>query len=304
MYMSLYRWWKDLFGEIKLSYARDRMVECYFWSNTVYYEQEHARARIFLAKIIALTSLLDDTYDVYATLEDSKKLNEAIQRWDLRYTSILPEYLKKYYVKLVSTFREMEAELNPDEKFRVAYSRKSFQTLSSHYFHEAEWFHNNYIPSFKEHIDVAVISSGAPMICVTSLVGMGDVATKEAFEWAISCTDAIQAAGEVTRFVDDLAAFKNGKNKMDVATSVECYINEYKVSDEVAIAKIEALDQDAWKTMNRAYLEHRALLPLVKRAANLAMSMEYLFLNKRDAYTFSKYNKETIEKVFIKPIPL
>jgi hypothetical protein len=25
--------------------------------------------------------LLDDTYDSYATLEDSRKLNEAIQRW-------------------------------------------------------------------------------------------------------------------------------------------------------------------------------------------------------------------------------
>jgi hypothetical protein len=63
-----------------MSYARDRMVECYFWSNMVYYEQEHRRARVILAKIIALTSLLDDTYDSYATLEDSRKLNEAIQR--------------------------------------------------------------------------------------------------------------------------------------------------------------------------------------------------------------------------------
>lgn len=55
---------------------------------------------------------------------------------------------------------------------------------------------------------MSVISSGAPMICVASLIGMGDVATKEAFEWAIGCTDAVKASGEVTRFVDDLAAFK------------------------------------------------------------------------------------------------
>lgn len=46
------------------------------------------------------------------------------------------------------------------------------------------------------------------MICVALLVGMNDVATKEAIEWAIGCTDAVKASGEVTRFVDDLAAFK------------------------------------------------------------------------------------------------
>jgi hypothetical protein len=37
---------------------------------------------------------------------------------------------------------------------------------------------------------------------------MGDVATKEAFEWAIGHTDAIRASGEVSRFMDDMADFK------------------------------------------------------------------------------------------------
>ncbi|KAL6609666.1 hypothetical protein ACP70R_039635 [Stipagrostis hirtigluma subsp. patula] len=91
---------------------------------------------------------------------------------------------------------------------------------------------------------------------------------------------------------------------MDIATSVECFINEHKVAKEVAIAKIEALDQDAWKTMNQAYLECGPLLPLVKRVANLAMSMEFLFQNKRDAYTFSRYNEKTIRQLFVEPLPL
>ena len=45
-------------------------------------------------------------------------------------------------------------------------------------------------------------------MCVGSLVGMGDVGTKEAFEWAIGSTDAIRARGEVSRFMDDMADFK------------------------------------------------------------------------------------------------
>jgi len=57
-------------------------------------------------------------------------------------------------------------------------------------------------------VNVSAISAGGQVMCVGSLVGMGDVATKEAFEWAIGHTDAIRASGEVSRFMDDMADFK------------------------------------------------------------------------------------------------
>ncbi|GJN16165.1 hypothetical protein PR202_gb03125 [Eleusine coracana subsp. coracana] len=83
-------------------------------------------------------------------------------------------------------------------------------------------------------------------------MGMDDVATKEAFEWVIGSTDIIRACGEVSRFMDDMAAFKNGRNKMDVASSVQCYIEDHKVTSEVALAKIGSFVEDAWKTINQA----------------------------------------------------
>jgi (-)-germacrene D synthase len=38
---------------------------------------------------------------------------------------------------------------------------------------------------------------------------------------------------------------QRGKNKNDVASSVECYINEHGVTSEVAVSKIESLIEDA-----------------------------------------------------------
>jgi len=46
------------------------------------YEQEYICARITLAKLSALVTMMDDTYDVCATLEESQNFNEAIQRYD------------------------------------------------------------------------------------------------------------------------------------------------------------------------------------------------------------------------------
>nr|WBO38680.1 terpene synthase 9 [Aquilaria agallochum] len=76
------RWWKDLDIPRRLPYARDRITELFFWAIAVYYEPCYALGRKILTKLIALTSLLDDMYDAYGTIEELEHLTQAIQRWD------------------------------------------------------------------------------------------------------------------------------------------------------------------------------------------------------------------------------
>lgn len=76
----IFRWWKDLYAEVELSFARNRIVQLYLWAYVVYYEQEYSCARMILAKLLAMITMMDDIYDTRATLEESKELNEAIKR--------------------------------------------------------------------------------------------------------------------------------------------------------------------------------------------------------------------------------
>jgi len=55
------------------------MVEIYFWTCGMLHE-EYSLARIFFAKTFGMVSLMDDTFDVHATLEECHKLKEAMQR--------------------------------------------------------------------------------------------------------------------------------------------------------------------------------------------------------------------------------
>ena len=73
------RWWRDLYDTVKLPYARDRMVEINFWTCGMLHEEEYSHARMLFAKTFGMVSLLDDTFDVHATLEECHKLNEAMQ---------------------------------------------------------------------------------------------------------------------------------------------------------------------------------------------------------------------------------
>jgi hypothetical protein len=97
---------------------------------------------------------------------------------------------------------------------------------------------------------------------------------------------------------------QRGKNKNDVASSVECYISEHGVASEVAIAKIGSLIEDAWKTTNQARFQLPELLPAVQRVANITISMPFMYDDKTDAFTFSSRLEGTIKRLFVNPIEL
>lgn len=76
----LRRWWKDRDFTGNLPFVRDRIVECYMWILSVYFEPQFSFARIFLAKIIAMISLMDDMFDAYGTLEELELFTEVLER--------------------------------------------------------------------------------------------------------------------------------------------------------------------------------------------------------------------------------
>ncbi|XP_052156816.1 tau-cadinol synthase-like isoform X2 [Oryza glaberrima] len=299
------QWWKNIYGYVHLSYARDHAVESYLWSYVVFYEKDLVLSRMIFAKIFALLVTMDDTYDDYATIEESRKLNEAIQRWDESAISLLPEYMTKFYNTLLNNFKEFEAQVDVSGQYRVLRIKKEFQKLSAFYLQEAEWSHQNYKPSFKEQVALSTLSSSMPLLCAITTVGQDDVVTREAFELATQHNSAVLACGKILRFMNDIAAFKSGrKNKGDATSTVECYMNEHKVTGEEAIARIDSIIEDEWKTLNEVRCEHPQVLPVVQRVMNLAISVPFFYNKRSDAYTSSKYLHKIVECLFVTPIPI
>ncbi|KAF0911911.1 hypothetical protein E2562_012738 [Oryza meyeriana var. granulata] len=132
---TLSLWWRELYDSVKLNYARDRLVESYLWICAVFHGEDYSRARIMFAKVFGFLSLMDDTYDVHATLEECCKLNEAIQRWDESAVSILPKYLHVFYIKLLSNFDELKDSLEPHERYRMSYARNAVKSSKNYLRH-------------------------------------------------------------------------------------------------------------------------------------------------------------------------
>ncbi|PHU07965.1 (-)-germacrene D synthase, partial [Capsicum chinense] len=124
-HMICCRWWKELEIVKSLPCIRDKVAEAYFWSLSVYFEPQYSVARKLLTKIVYIITIIDDTYDIYGTLDELTLFTETIERWNIDASEQLPLYMKIIYLNLLDVYNEIEKELaNENKSFLVNYSIK------------------------------------------------------------------------------------------------------------------------------------------------------------------------------------
>lgn len=64
----------------ELPYARARIVEAFIWAVASLFEPQYSYARVSLTTIIQMLTLMDDTYDNYATLEEADLFTDILGR--------------------------------------------------------------------------------------------------------------------------------------------------------------------------------------------------------------------------------
>ncbi|RVW67129.1 Valencene synthase [Vitis vinifera] len=214
---NIARWLERIRLCYKATFARDRLVEGYFWI------------------------LGYDIYDAYGTFEELELFTEAIERSPSRihetllcalldvYKEIEEEMEKKgnqYRVQyaieahrspsrihetlLCGTLRcvqEIEEEMEKEEPISGSKCDRSNENLVRAYFHEAKWFHEGSIQQWR-YMGIALVTSGYYMLTTMSFIGMGEIVTKEAFDWVISDPKIITASAVICRLTDDISSYK------------------------------------------------------------------------------------------------
>ncbi|KAM7473352.1 hypothetical protein LguiB_020595 [Lonicera macranthoides] len=88
-----------------------------------------------------MATILDDTFEVYGTLEELVLLTDAINSA----LDQLPEYMKLYYQALLDVYTEMEEILSDDgTSYGVHYAKEAMKELAKAYFEEAKWYNESY----------------------------------------------------------------------------------------------------------------------------------------------------------------
>ncbi|KAH6767975.1 hypothetical protein C2S51_013311 [Perilla frutescens var. frutescens] len=299
---QLTRWWKELDFANKLPFARDRLVECYFWIVGVYFEPSYGIARKLLTKVIYMASYLDDIYDVYGTLDELTLFTSIVQRWDINAMDQLPPYMRIYYKALFDVYVEMEDEMGKIGKsYAVEYAKEEMKTLAGAYFEEAKWSFSKYEPTMEEYMKVALISSGYMMMTINALTIIEDQITNEEFDWVLSEPPMLRASLIITRLMDDLA----GYGFEEKHSAVHYYMNQKGVSEAEAFTDLHKQVKNAWKDLNKEWLEPRsASIPILTCVVNFTRVIVVLYMDE-DAYGNSKtHTKHLIQSLLVEPVAI
>uniref|UniRef100_A0A0E0NEF9 Uncharacterized protein n=1 Tax=Oryza rufipogon TaxID=4529 RepID=A0A0E0NEF9_ORYRU len=295
------RWWKDLQVESRLSFARDRIVECYFWIVGVYFEPKHSRGRIILTMVIAIVTLLDDIYDIYGSTEECEVFTRCMERWDRKAAHDIPEYMKFVYEKVLDAYEYIEDLLADEEKFRMSYLRNFTIDLVRAFNIEVKWHDARYVPAtVEEHLQISTRSGGCYLLSCASFVGMDHIAIAESFIWVSSTPRIVRALCTILRLSDDLETFEREQVELHVAPTIGSYMKEHNVSVENACEKIKELIEDTWKDFNHEWLTLANVQPkqLLERIFNLARTMEFMYKHD-DKFTNCQNLKDRIHSLFV-----
>ncbi|KAK9706800.1 hypothetical protein RND81_07G152000 [Saponaria officinalis] len=160
-----------------------------------------------------VVQIFDDIYDSYGTLEEKQLLVEAVDKWDYSCVDHLPTYFKECYIALLKSCDEADEDLaKQGRSFCLHYWRLKMKQNCKAWLEETKWCKSKYIPTYEEYMEVAKVSVGQSGAIVAAYLGLGDIATKEAFEWLTSnpMPQFIEACSIILRLLNDIGGHKVG----------------------------------------------------------------------------------------------
>ncbi|WKA11671.1 hypothetical protein VitviT2T_029147 [Vitis vinifera] len=155
----------------------------------------------------------------------------------------------------------------------------------------------------EEYMRIALVTSGYYMLTTMSFIGMGEIVTKEAFDWVISDPKIITASAVICRLMDDISSHKFEQKRGHVASGIECYMKQYGASEEEAYDEFQKQVVDAWRDINEEFLRPTVVpMPLLMRVLNLSRVMDVIYTGG-DGYTHvGKVMKNNVASLLIHPI--
>lgn len=304
------RWSKKVNATVNFPFARDRLLECYFWMVGVYYEPQYALGRKFLTKIGVMTTILDDIFDNVSGIQAELELfTQAIQRWDINAMDELPKYMKIWFQALLEVYDETAEELATiGRSSTVSYAKNAMKNQVKTYHEESKWLPDyqskGLAPIMEEYTKIAFDSVTCPMATMASFVGMGEIATEQAFDWLIGKPQMLRAACLIFRFMDDIGGHQFEQQRQHIPSAIECMIQENGVSEEEACRVLNKQVEDAWKDLNAAFFYPQSPpIPFLLRVLNFARVPELLY-KVEDGFTNAINTKCYLVSLLIDPLQI
>ncbi|XP_076938099.1 R-linalool synthase QH5, chloroplastic-like [Bidens hawaiensis] len=298
------RWWRNTKWDKKLTFARDRLVECFLWSVGYSYVPEFSYGRREITKVNAMITSIDDVYDVYGTLDELELFTNVINRWDINAVEELPDYMKMCFLGLYNTTNEIAYQTFINTNIVVLqYLKKAWADLRNTYLLEARWYHSGYTPTLEEYLNNACITIGSPLTLMYMKFSTSIASNQEIQQWFEESKNIVKHTSLIVRLADDLATSSDEMERGDISKSIQCYMHESGDTEDEARRHIKNIIMETWKKLNkeRANAKSQLLQESVDYAMDIGRIAQLMY-GKGDGNGRPNVTKSHVSSLLFNPI--
>ncbi|KAJ8628084.1 hypothetical protein MRB53_021391 [Persea americana] len=180
----------------------------------------------------------------------------SVSRWDLKAMEQLPEYMNTCFLALYNYINEIGYEILKEEGRNVIpYLRNAWTEMCKAHLVEAKWYSSRYTPTLEEFLQTSLISVGTLGVLAYVYAVLGQNLALESNDFAEKILDILPLAAMMVRFPDDLGTSMDELKRGDVPKSIQCYMHEAGVTEDVAREHIMGLFRETWKKVNKSLVE-------------------------------------------------
>ncbi|GER29981.1 cadinol synthase [Striga asiatica] len=301
---QLTRWWDEL--NPHMPYARNRLIEAHLWSVSSNFEPQYSLARVIGTKFIQMLTVLDDTYDNYATVEEGEIFAEVVERWNIDEMDGLPDYMKPLYRFILKLFDQYEADAAEQGKqpFALSYAKQTVEEICRAYTQGLKYTMGGPMDSFEDFVVNSVVASIVYVSCAAAVPSLKMV-SKETIEWLKSEPKIIRAAAMVCRYLDDLGSQERESQQGTLLTGLDFYVRHHGGSIQEARDKFVELAEDEWKDLNAEWIRDvKSEVPreMVEVILGYARASDVFYRHSRDGYAKSHNMTPEVDALFMEPM--
>ncbi|KAL9993394.1 putative R-linalool synthase [Helianthus debilis subsp. tardiflorus] len=313
------RWWKNTSWDNKLTFARDRLVECFLWTVGYSYVPRFSTGRREITKVNAMITTIDDVYDVYGTLDELEQFTDVISRWDINAIEELPEYMKICFLGLYNTTNNVAYDMLINSRIHVlpylkkaviinlvedpVKSAQSWVDLCESYLREARWYHSEHTPTLKDYLNNACVTIGSPLTLMYMKILTSVTSTEEIVQWFEESKNIVNHTGLIVRLADDLETSSDEMKRGDIPKSIQCYMHESGATEDKARRLIKHLILKTWKKLNkeRANAKSQLLHETIDYAMDIVRMAQFMY-GKGDGHGRPNVTKSHVLSLLFNPI--
>ncbi|KAG7987944.1 hypothetical protein I3843_03G159800 [Carya illinoinensis] len=300
------RWWKDMGLSDNLSFARDRLMECFLWTVGIGFQPQLGHLRKQLTKVAALVTTIDDVYDVYGTWDELVLFTDAVERWDIQAVRNLPDYMKLCFLALYNTINEIVYDTLKEKGENILpYLTKAWADMFKAFLQEAKWSSSKEMPTFKDYLNNGWRSVSGTIFLVHSYFILNQTFTMEALEGLENFHDLLRWPSIIFRLSNDLSTAAAELERGETANSIHCYMRGTRLSEAHSRKHLSNMAETTWKRLNKERVVNRLFgESLVETAINLARIAKctYQYGDGHGAPDIRAKNR--VLSLIIEPIPI